>query len=609
MSSTQTVGEIFGSGSGGIYDAMLRSPTVLIASIGLWGMNVYVFKLFSIDYVKVLTHDLLKLEEQEQMQQQQQQQQLDSTSTSQYSHSGSSSKSDHSKGGDTSCTTNPSFASASPSSSPPRLSQHHQQQQLQDASNMNTPSATNTTTSSGGHQQQQQRRYRTSTITNRSNGGVGGGGAILRTISSSSSNDRMDLTTTSIDHDCDLSTSQNSATTTATLLLNDLSQQQQQRLEGVTDNSNQSNNNNNHGGITFITTSLNANNNSASATTAASLHHHQQQQQHVNDDKITASRLIGWSVVLLFLLHTSYTVYMTVLHGSPIGAILTFYTLVTIVIIFPILPNTRWLRIATKLVLERIAELFNPRWYCCECVANTIRSSSSSSSSSHQPMKKLRNCCSRICFDNVSNSNSNSSIEDEKNALNNSNNGSSSSNSNSSSHCSIPYTTTKIPRPIPFIDVFFADAMCSLSKVFFDWGMLFHMAMYYPNPVPISTYHILIPSTFAAVPYMIRARQCIIMWHVCNMKKDHANKYQHLWNALKYATSIFPLLLSAYQKTIMKHRAHEFEPLLLLLLIINASYALWWDIGTLFFLLSFCIALNYFNISITLAFSLNSLEK
>jgi hypothetical protein len=61
MSSTQEVGEIFGAGSGPAH-AMLRSPTVLIASIGLWGMNVFFFRVFGIDYVKVLKHDLLKME-------------------------------------------------------------------------------------------------------------------------------------------------------------------------------------------------------------------------------------------------------------------------------------------------------------------------------------------------------------------------------------------------------------------------------------------------------------------------------------------------------------------------------------------------------------------
>lgn len=40
-------------------------------------------------------------------------------------------------------------------------------------------------------------------------------------------------------------------------------------------------------------------------------------------------------------------------------------------------------------------------------------------------------------------------------------------------HC-IHNDGTTPPRIIPFVDVFFADAMCSLSKVFFDWGMLLH---------------------------------------------------------------------------------------------------------------------------------------
>jgi hypothetical protein len=74
------------------------------------------------------------------------------------------------------------------------------------------------------------------------------------------------------------------------------------------------------------------------------------------------------------------------------------------------------------------------------------------------------------------------------------------------------------PRPIPFIDVFYADAMCSMSKVFFDWGMLFHMALHYPNPVPAELQNILIPACCAAVPYLIRARQCLIMHSVGRIK-------------------------------------------------------------------------------------------
>ena len=63
MSSGQEVGEIFGEGTGPA-TALLRSPTVIIASIALWGMNVFLFRLFGIDYVRVLLHDVKK-EEQE----------------------------------------------------------------------------------------------------------------------------------------------------------------------------------------------------------------------------------------------------------------------------------------------------------------------------------------------------------------------------------------------------------------------------------------------------------------------------------------------------------------------------------------------------------------
>jgi hypothetical protein len=87
--------------------------------------------------------------------------------------------------------------------------------------------------------------------------------------------------------------------------------------------------------------------------------------------------------------------------------------------------------------------------------------------------------------------------------------------------CSCASSDASRPRPIPFIDVFFADGMCSLSKVFFDWGWLFHLAAHYPEPVPKSTHSILIPSLFAAVPYLIRARQCLIMLTVGRIKVRH----------------------------------------------------------------------------------------
>lgn len=140
------------------------------------------------------------------------------------------------------------------------------------------------------------------------------------------------------------------------------------------------------------------------------------------------------------------------------------------------------------------------------------------------------------------------------------------------------FRPTEMPRPIPFVDVFYADAMCSLSKVFFDWGMLLHMASHYPNPVPQAAHNIIIPSLFAALPFVIRARQCLLMWSIGRLKKD-PNRYQHVANAIKYSTSIWPLLLSAYQKTMEDTvAAQSLNIYLILLQTVNALYALYWDI-------------------------------
>ncbi|CAB9519087.1 Xenotropic and polytropic retrovirus receptor 1 [Seminavis robusta] len=144
-------------------------------------------------------------------------------------------------------------------------------------------------------------------------------------------------------------------------------------------------------------------------------------------------------------------------------------------------------------------------------------------------------------------------------------------------HCLKKTDPAAIPRPIPFVDVYFADAMCSLSKVFFDMGMLLHMLSHYPEPVPPSIHNIVIPSACAAVPYLIRARQCLVMHTVGKLQNDPKRR-QHIQNAIKYSTSLWPLFLSAYQKCIAPDKAAELETLLVFLLIINASYSLYWDI-------------------------------
>lgn len=138
--------------------------------------------------------------------------------------------------------------------------------------------------------------------------------------------------------------------------------------------------------------------------------------------------------------------------------------------------------------------------------------------------------------------------------------------------------TGDAPRPIPFVDVFFADAMCSLSKVFFDWGMLWHLASHYPDPVPPSFHAIVIPSLCASLPYLCRARQCLIMYEVGRLKDD-PKRYQHVLNAIKYSTSLFPLIVSASTKTDVgaRHQA-ALERLLIILMVVNSLYSFIWDV-------------------------------
>lgn len=334
MSSTQEVGEIFGSGSGPAH-AMLRSPTVLIASVGLWGMNVYFFRLFGINYVRVLKYDLLV---------------IDGPTT------------------------------------------HHRR-------------------ASDGTEREPSLPSMTQVLSGSEKG------------SEYSSDD-----------------------------------------DEYYDDEDSSDGDESHASITW-------------------------------------GRLVCFSISLLVLLHSTYFLWIDVWGGGQLTAVFLFYGVVTAFIVTPF-PSTRWLRKATVLVLQRSFELVNPR---CNCIGDDP------------------------------------------------------------------------PRPIPFVDVFFADAMCSLSKVFFDWGMLFHMASHYPHPVPPSAHNILIPSAFAAVPFLIRARQCLVMYGLGRLKSD-PKRFDHLWNALKYSSSIFPLCLSAYQKTVDEKQAQNLEKYLILLVIINALYALYWDI-------------------------------
>jgi len=78
--------------------------------------------------------------------------------------------------------------------------------------------------------------------------------------------------------------------------------------------------------------------------------------------------------------------------------------------------------------------------------------------------------------------------------------------------------------------------------------MLWQIAFYYPKPVPSIGRAILLPSCIASLPYLIRVRQCFVLYSIGRIRKD-PNYRVHLLNALKYSTSLLPLMVSAYQQT------------------------------------------------------------
>lgn len=89
---------------------------------------------------------------------------------------------------------------------------------------------------------------------------------------------------------------------------------------------------------------------------------------------------------------------------------------------------------------------------------------------------------------------------------------------------------------------------------------------------------IAIPSIAASLPYLIRARQCIVMHSIGRIKND-PNRYLHMLNAIKYSTSLWPLIVSAYQKVVTtEEEKARMETLLIILFAINSTYSLAWDI-------------------------------
>lgn len=479
MSSTQEVGEIFGTGFAPSH-AMLRSPTVLIAAIGLWGMNLYFFRLFGIDYVKVLKYDLFKLANEE---------------MERHANHNANTANNNALADNATITTINNESSSSLNEVDDDYFDGDDNNKDDDVDNSKTITSHVRSESDNriiyeyskdihntpiSLSKKSKVTMSTNNINNISSGNSNGGpnGIITASTVSALSNNSMNIAAVNVP-------------------------------SPIQDHASDDENDDDYEASIMESGNSMSSTDKASLLTSASAAGIIGGNLSVSYTAVTWDRLVGLSMSLLFVLHGTYYIWIDILHRHSIGAIFCFYLAVTTFILFP-LRTTMWLRKSSKIVLARMFELITLRCWCFRITDFYVK----------RP------------------------------------NG---------------------PRAIPFVDVFFADAMCSLSKVFFDWGMLLHMAYYYPNPVPPSANNILIPSAFAAIPYLIRARQCLIMYSITRIKND-PGRYQHLWNALKYSTSIFPLLLSAYQKTVRPTKSDQLDRYLIILLIINATYSLFWDI-------------------------------
>ncbi|GMI40897.1 hypothetical protein TrCOL_g4351 [Triparma columacea] len=128
-----------------------------------------------------------------------------------------------------------------------------------------------------------------------------------------------------------------------------------------------------------------------------------------------------------------------------------------------------------------------------------------------------------------------------------------------------------------FVHVFVADALCSLSKVFFDQGLLLTLAFHYPDHIARSSKSLIIPPLFASSPYLIRARQCANSWINFENKSDPM-RHMHVLNGVKYLSSIVPIvLLTMEQVEGDEIKRQVIENRVILALVINTVYTFCWD--------------------------------
>jgi len=129
---------------------------------------------------------------------------------------------------------------------------------------------------------------------------------------------------------------------------------------------------------------------------------------------------------------------------------------------------------------------------------------------------------------------------------------------------------------ISFPEVLLADALCSLSKVFKDFGVTIisvYASVSGRSVVDLHEEGMILCALLASIPFAIRVRQCLVQLDGC---KDSMGKVPITLNIIKYASSFPPIWLAAAASLGYFHPA--LPAFTAVMASINSIYSYLWDV-------------------------------
>ncbi|ETK78143.1 hypothetical protein F441_16043 [Phytophthora nicotianae CJ01A1] len=141
----------------------------------------------------------------------------------------------------------------------------------------------------------------------------------------------------------------------------------------------------------------------------------------------------------------------------------------------------------------------------------------------------------------------------------------------------------KLPaHATPFIEVFMADGMTSLSKFIQDLSVALMLLLmsFTSEPEDLRESYISklknspLPYFAASTPYIIRATQCLISFQRTPSVND---RFLHLLNTMKYCSSLLVISVGAYPMLMGLSRPEQ-SSFFLLCAVFNSLYSFLWDV-------------------------------